>query len=74
MSNHVKRKVIQNKTKWEEFIGGLKIRLAFHKQKANELQPLIEDLEKLRAEGMPLPVAQKKVAGMGSKAIPAHEG
>lgn len=71
MSNHVKRKVIQNKTKWEEFIGGLKTRLAFHKQKANELQPLIADLERLRDEGIPLPVAQKRAAGTTKDSVPA---
>jgi hypothetical protein len=72
MSNRVKRK-ISHKTanlEWKEFMGGLQARLSFHEQKANELKPLIEDLQRLRDEGVELPIARKK-AGIEAESIPA---
>jgi hypothetical protein len=64
MTNRVNGKDRHKKTneEWKEFIDGLRFRLALHEQKANQLRPLIADLEHLRDEGVPLSVARKKVA------------
>lgn len=73
MPNHVKDKVRHNRPSndWQEFIGGLQERMDFHERKAKELMPLIEDLKRLRDEGVKLPTAKRKIAGTDNKSIPA---
>jgi len=63
MSNRVNRKVRHSRGNWDGFINGLKIRLSFHEEKANELKPLIADLEADRDRGIQFPGERRVLKG-----------